>query len=315
MKTKFTPKSTVSTTANSSESVDIYQKITNLFIEKIEEGVNPWNKTWSTAGLAPQNYFTKTTYQGINLFLLALTPYDVPFFCTFNQVKAQGGKIRAGAKSLPVVYWNVVDSKTETVTRDGKEEPKKNSFIKYYNVFNVRDVEGIDFVIPQLTVAQQKNRTIAVCENLVASMPKAPLIRHTNKNAAYYVPSADYVNMPDLEQFTCSAEYYKVLFHELTHATGHQSRLNREGVTQLCRFGSTNYSKEELVAELGASFLSTFTGIASPELLDNAAAYLKGWLRPLKEDKKFIFWAAKEAQKAVQFIAPNLTDWQPTEEE
>ncbi|GAB4020673.1 zincin-like metallopeptidase domain-containing protein [Spirosoma migulaei] len=315
MKAKFTPKSPGATTSNASESVDIYLKITNLFIEKIEQGVNPWNKTWSTAGLAPQNYFTKSTYQGINLFLLALTPYDVPFFCTFNQIKAQGGKLRAGAKSLPVVYWNVVESKTETVTRDGKKEPKKNSFIKYYNVFNVRDVEGIDFVIPQSTLARHENQTITVCENLVAAMPQAPVIRHSNKNAAYYVPSADYMNMPDLEQFTSSAEYYKVLFHELTHATGHPSRLNREGVTQLCRYGSTNYSKEELVAELGASFLSTFTGIATPELLGNAAAYLEGWLRPLKEEKKFIFWAAKEAQKAVQFISPTLTDWQSAEQE
>ena len=301
---KFTP----------AAETDIYQKITDLFIEKIESGVSPWQKTWSTSGVTPQNYFSKQSYHGINLFLLGMTPYDVPFFCTFNQAKAQGGNVRKGAKSLPVVYWNVVDSKTETVTREGQTEPKKNAFIKYYNVFNIRDVEGIDFVIPQPKLAENKNATIAICESIVASMPQAPAIRHANKDAAYYVPMADYVNMPDISQFTNSAEYYKVLFHELTHSTGHQSRLNREGVTNLCRYGSTNYSKEELVAELGASFLSTFTGIATDELLDNAAAYLKGWLRPLKEDKKFVFWAAKEAQKAVTFIAPNLTDLQEVPE-
>ena len=294
---------------------DIYQKITDLFIEKIESGVNPWCKTWSTSGIVPKNYFSKQSYHGINLFLLGMTPYDVPFFCTFNQAKAQGGSIRKGAKSLPVVYWNVADSKTETVTRDGQTEPKKNAFIKYYNVFNVRDVEGIDFVLPEPTVAQNPNETINICENIVANMPMAPAIRHANKDAAYYVPSADYINMPSIEQFNTSAEYYNVLFHEMTHSTGHQSRLNREGVTNLCRFGSTNYSKEELVAELGAAFLSTFTGIANSALIDNSAAYLKGWLMPLKEDKKFIFWAAKEAQKAVNFIAPNLTDLQEMQEE
>lgn len=307
---KFTPRTDVS-----AAETDIYQKITDLFIEKIEAGVSPWQKTWSTSGIAPQNYFSKKSYHGINLFLLGMTPYDIPFFCTFNQAKAQGGSIRKGAKSLPVVYWNVVDSKTEVVTRDGQTEPKKNAFIKYYNVFNIRDVEGIDFVIPQPKLVENENATIAICEGIVASMPQVPAIRHTNKDAAYYVPMADYVNMPDISQFTNSAEYYKVLFHELTHSTGHQSRLNREGVTNLCRYGSTNYSKEELVAELGASFLSTFTGIATEELLENAAAYLKGWLRPLKEDKKFVFWAAKEAQKAVTFIAPNLTDLQEVPEE
>ena len=315
MKSKFTPKTNVSAATESSDRQDIYQKITNLFIEKIEAGVNPWHKTWSTTGLAPQNYFSKTTYQGINMFLLGMTPYDVPFFCTFNQAKEHGGTVRKGAKSLPVVYWNVVESKTETVTRDGKTEPAKHAFIKYYNVFNIRDVEGIDFVIPQPKLCQNENETIAVCETIVANMPQAPAIRHTNKNAAYYVPMADYVNMPAIAQFTSSAEYYNVLFHELCHSTGHQSRLNREGVTNLCRYGSTNYSKEELVAELGASFLSSFTGIATQELLENAAAYLKGWLKPLKQDKKFIFWAAKEAQKAVQFIAPNLTDLQTSPNE
>lgn len=299
----------------SAAKYDIYQKITDLFIEKIEAGVSPWQKTWSTSGIAPQNYFNKTTYQGINLFLLNMTPHDIPFFCTFNQAKEHGGNVRKGAKSLPVVYWNMIESKTETVTRDGVTEPKKKGFIKYFNVFNIRDVEGIDFVIPQPKTVKNQNELIEICESVVANMPKAPAIRHTNKDGAYYVPMADYVNMPDIEQFNNSAEYYKILFHELTHSTGHQSRLNREGVTNLCRYGSTNYSKEELVAELGASFLSALTGIANNQLLDNAAAYLKGWLKPLKSDQKFVFWAAKEAQKAVNFIAPALADLQEVPEE
>ncbi|RCR67119.1 MULTISPECIES: ArdC family protein [Larkinella] len=294
----------------SAHDIDVFQKVTNLFIEKLEHGVNPWVKSWSTVGVVPQNYFNKNMYKGINLFLLSLSPYDVPFFCTFNQARENGGTIKKGAKSLPVIYWNFVDSKTETITGpDGTEQPKKKAFIKYYNVFNIRDVEGIDFVLPAHPT--NPNEPIQVCETIVAQMPQAPAIRHTNKARAYYSPSADLVNMPDQEQFSSSKAYYSVLFHELTHSTGHESRLNREGVTQLCPFGSTNYSKEELVAELGAAFLNTFTGIADETLLDNSAAYLKGWLKPLRDDKKFIFWAAKEAQKAVQFIAPVLSDLQP----
>ncbi|WP_138994229.1 ArdC family protein [Larkinella sp. C7] len=290
--------------------IDVFQKVTNLFIEKLENGVNPWVKSWSMVGLLPQNYFNKNTYQGINLFLLSLSPYDVPFFCTFNQARENGGTIKKGAKSLPVIYWNFVDSKTETITGpDGTEQPKKKAFIKYYNVFNICDVEGIDFVLPALPT--NPNEPIQICETIVAQMPQAPAIRHTNKARAYYSPLADLVNMPDQEQFSSSKTYYSVLFHELTHSTGHASRLNREGVTQLCPFGSTNYSREELVAELGAAFLNTFTGIADETLLDNSAAYLKGWLKPLRDDKKFIFWAAKEAQKAVQFIAPVLSDPHP----
>ncbi|MGM9512406.1 ArdC family protein [Larkinella sp. GY13] len=294
----------------SASEIDVFQKVTDLFVEKIENGVNPWVKTWSTVGVIPQNYFNKNTYQGINLFLLSLTPFDVPFFCTFNQAKEHGGTIRKGAKSLPVIYWNFIESKTETVIGpDGSEQPKKKAFIKYYNVFNIRDVEGIDFKLPE--PAANPNEPIKVCESLVATMPKAPRIQHTNKSGAYYSPYSDYVNMPDMGQFASSEAYYSTLFHELTHSTGHESRLNREGVTQLCRFGSTNYSKEELVAELGAAYLNLLTGISNNTLIDNSAAYLKGWLKPLKEDKKFIFWAAKEAQKAVQFIAPCLSDLQP----
>lgn len=301
MKPKFT-----------SPTQDIYEKVTNLFIEKIEQGISPWRKTW--AGDAPRNYFTGKEYRGINLFLLALSPYDVPYFCTFNQAKAHGGRVRKGAKSLPVVYWNVIESKTETVSRpDGTQEPKKNAFIKYFNVFNISDVEGIDFTLPELT--RQDNEPITVCESIVANMPQAPAIRSTDLSGAYYSPLADYVNMPSLERFDSSADYYAVLFHELVHSTGHRSRLSREGVTQLTRFGSTNYSKEELIAELGASFLYTLAGIANAQILDNSAAYLKGWLKPLRNDKKLIFWAAKEAQKAVKFMIPDLDTTEQAAEE
>lgn len=303
MKPKFT-----------SPTQDIYEKVTNLFIEKIEQGVSPWRKTWAASSGLPRNYFTGKNYQGINLFLLALSPYDVPYFCTFNQAKNNGGSIRKGAKSLPVVYWNVTESKTETVTGpNGTQEPKKNAFIKYYNVFNISDVEGIAFTLPEHT--SNPNEQITVCEAIAANMPQAPAIRFTDKSGAYYSPIGDYVNMPGIDQFDTSTDYYAAFFHELIHSTGHRSRLNREGVAEICRFGSTNYSKEELVAELGASFLYTLTGIANAQILDNSAAYLKGWLKPLKNDKKLIFWAAKEAQKAVTFMIPDLSTGEQTTEE
>lgn len=133
-------------------------------------------------------------------------------------------------------------------------------------------------------------------------MPNCPKIKHINGNEAYYNALKDFINMPKIKQFDSSAEYYVTLFHELIHATGHQDRLNRKGITEPNKFGSIPYSKEELIAEMGASFLSAEVGINYSEIVENNAAYLQGWLNKLKEDKRFIFRAAAKAQQATKYI-------------
>jgi antirestriction protein ArdC len=172
--------------------------------------------------------------------------------------------------------------------------------LKYYNVFNIEDIEDIDIQIPEVDIKEHER--IAKCEQLVKSVSNAPQYVFEDANRAYYNLISDKLNMPAIGQFETAADYYCTFFHELCHATGHQSRLNREGITKLNPFGSPEYSREELTAEMGASFLSAHVGINYDGITENSAAYLQGWLKVLKADKKLIFKAAAEAQKAADYI-------------
>ena len=217
--------------------------------------------------------------------------------------------MKKGAKGEMVLYFSIFykDANNKTVSEEkAKEmkavgqEVKKRSTLRYFNVFNVADVEGIQFHIPEVQL--KENEQIEKCESIIEQMPNRPEIRFVNANEAYYNAIEDYINMPDIKQFTNSAEYYVTFFHETIHATGHKDRLNRKGITEPNKFGSVPYSKEELIAEMGASFLSAEVGINYAEIVENNAAYLQGWLNKLKEDKRFIFRAAAKAQQATKYI-------------
>ncbi len=287
---------------------DLYQEVTNKIISMIEQGVAPWRRTWSTYGLA-RNYVTKHVYTGINLILMNNTPHPIPYFMTFNQIQEQGGKIRKGSKAEMVVYFNVYfkDGADQTVTKeqararsDGGEEIQVLKFIKYYNVFNIADIEGIEFEIPEIEL--KPNEKIQRCESIIEQMPNRPELKSIDGNRAFYSPTLDFVNIPAIEQFDTAEDYYATFFHELAHATGHASRLGREEVMNPQGFGSKPYSREELVAEMGASFLCSSVQIDYDNITENNAAYLAGWLKVLREDSKFIFKAAAEAQKAADYI-------------
>ncbi len=287
---------------------DLYQEVTNKIIEKLEQGVAPWKCTWSKYGLA-RNYHTGNIYNGINMLLLNCTANPIPYYLTFKQAKLQGGKIKKGAKSLPVFYYNVLfkDDNDKTISSEQAQSLKSNdenvnvnSFLKYYNVFNIDDIEGIDINIPDVEL--NNNPKIDHCEGIIKNMKNAPELTFVDANRAYYSPSLDVINMPSIEQFISSAGYYATYFHELVHSTGHTSRLAREGITKPVKFGDTTYSKEELIAEMGASFLCAQTNINYDNVTENSAAYIQGWLKVLKADKKLIFKAAAEASKAVNLI-------------
>jgi antirestriction protein ArdC len=144
------------------------------------------------------------------------------------------------------------------------------------------------------------NPIVQVCETLVEEMPNKPVIKF-KENRAFYHPFFDYINMPKMNKFNSSEEYYCTLFHELIHSTGHLSRLNRKEVVQMKSLGAEAYSMEELIAETGACFLSSISGI-SELVFDNSASYINGWLERLKNDKRLIVYASAKAQKAVDFI-------------
>lgn len=287
---------------------DLYQQITNKIIGMIEQGVAPWRRTWSTYGLA-RNYLTRHIYTGINLILMNNTPHPIPYFMTFKQVKELGGQVRKGTKAEMVIYFNLyykdcydntLDKEDAYRRRAAGEEIQVLKFIRYYNVFNIADIEGIKFEIPE--IASKPNEKIIWCENIIENMAKRPEFKSIDGNRAFYSPRLDFVNMPDIKQFETPEDYYATFFHELTHSTGHASRLAREEIMNPESFGSKPYSREELVAEMGASFLCSSVNIDYDSIIENNAAYLAGWLKVLKEDSKFIFKAAAEAQKAVDYI-------------
>jgi antirestriction protein ArdC len=185
--------------------------------------------------------------------------------------------------------------------KDNPGETKDIPMIRYYKVFNAEQTEGIDYPKPP----ERDFNPIEEAEKILAGMPNRPAITH-GEARAYYRPSEDRVNLPPQGSFTSDEAYYSTLFHELAHATGHASRLDRKEITEVNLFGSHDYSKEELVAEMGSAYLCGASGI-SPQTIDNQAAYIHGWLRKLRDDQKFVVLAAAKAQKAADYIL-NIRD-------
>ncbi|MCG8328554.1 MAG: zincin-like metallopeptidase domain-containing protein [Chitinophagales bacterium] len=287
---------------------DFYQDVTKQMIQLLEAGTAPWRCGWSRYGFA-RNYVTNHRYRGINAILMNLTPHPIPYFVSFKQAKELGATIRKGAKASRAYffkcyykdqYGNNISAEEATALHGRGEETQRIAFLKYYNLFNIADLEGIEITIPHVTLKDHEK--ITRCEQFIKQITDKPQIIHENADTAFYHPLTDQLNIPALQQFNQAEEYYSTLFHELTHSTGHETRLHREGVTTLTPFGSPDYSKEELIAEMGASFLCAHTGINVPEITTNSAAYLQGWLTVLKADHTLIFKAAAKAQKAVDYL-------------
>ena len=255
----------------------VYEQITDRIISMLEAGTVPWRKPWNVQTGLPRNLVTKKAYRGINTFLLHAMSYESPYWLTFRQAQELGGTVRKGEKACPVVFWRQLE-----VEDKESHEIEKIPMLRFYYVFNTAQVDGL------------KNIPV-----IVALMPKRPEIKH-GLAKAFYSPGVDIVAMPDRARFDTEAGYYATLFHELTHATGHASRLNRPTLTESAGFGSNPYCREELVAELGAAFLCGHAGIENT--IQNSAAYLQNWLEALQNDNKLIVQAAAQAQKAADFI-------------
>lgn len=290
-----------------SKRVDVYQMVTDRIIEAIESGTVPWRKTWKGGDTDPQNFVSGHRYRGINALLAALSPYDMPYFLTFKQAKTLGGHIKKGASGLPIVFFkfSYLDKNRKPVSAEAAENRKdiiKVPIARYFSVFNIEDTEGIDYNLPEMAEVNDLE-PIRRAEALIENMPKPPIIREAFRKSASYSPLVDTVNMPLVGQFQTAEEYHSTKFHELIHATGHQSRLAREGITaEAINFGSPTYSREELVAEIGAAFLCNKAGIETLDTFQNSASYLNGWLSRLKDDKNLIFVAARQARDAVDYI-------------
>lgn len=275
----------------------VYQIITDRIIAQLESGVAPWQKPWKTD--APVNLISQKEYRGLNVFLLAGQGYGSRYWLTYNQAQKLGGHVKQGEKSSLVVYWNIGEEKT-VKSPDGTERKTKPVLLRYYSIFNLEQTEGIaDKLGLTSSTRMVTSENLNECERIIRAMPNAP--KREQSDAAWYRPSTDTVGMPAVSAFNSPESYYATLFHELTHSTGYASRIGREGIERLNEFGSESYSKEELVAELGASMLCGVTGI-SPRVIENSAAYLKSWIERLKGDSKLIVSAASAAQRAADFI-------------
>jgi antirestriction protein ArdC len=280
---------------------DLYQTVTDQIIAMLESGVVPWRSPILGRNSAghPKNLNTGKQYRGVNVFMLAFTAYakgyGSSYWLTFNQAKERGGSVRRGEKSSLVVFWKQYET-TDRQTGD----PTKIPVLRYYNVFNAEQIDGID--IPDAGKFEPiEFNPIDAAEKIVTGYTGSPVIDHDGGQQAFYRPSTDSVHMPQRTRFASVEEYYSTLFHELSHSTGHSSRLDRKLDTEPKPFGSTDYGKEELVAEMSAAFLSSHAAI-QPAVIENQAAYLAGWCKKLKEDKKLVISAAGQAQRSADWI-------------
>lgn len=280
---------------------DIYQEITDRIVEHLESGqLPPWRQPIKRPGgdPFPKNLATGKAYRGVNVFMLGLTAwtegYDSQYWLTFRQARDRGGQVRKGEKGSLVTFWRQYE-KTDEATDETTVLP----VLRHYIVFNVDQIERIK--APELgEIDLSEFSPIAEAEKILAGYAGGPPVKHRGGRAAY-LPRADRIEIAAPERFESSEAYYATLFHEVTHSTGHSSRLARGLDDRLAPFGSPDYSKEELVAEMGSAFLCAVAGI-SPPTIEQSAAYLQGWLREFKNDKRLIVQAAGKAQRAADLV-------------
>lgn len=307
--TKRTARKTATSTnvAGDKPKTDVYQMVTDKIVAALEAGTVPWRQGWdarkSTAG--PRNATSGKAYRGINVWLLEMAAmsagYTDPRWVTYKQAADLGGNVRKGEHSTMVVFWKIGTVAAETETAEGETvtAERKSFLLRYYNVFNVSQCDGLK--LKELSAPLADHNPIEAAQEIIDNMPDRPTMVYGNARA-YYTPSLDIINLPDLGAFVSPEEFYGTAFHELSHATGHASRLNRHGLeTGIAAFGSEVYSREELAAEFGAAFLCAHAGISTP-VIDNQASYIASWLRALKDDRKLVVVAASQGQRAADYI-------------
>lgn len=276
----------------SSESQNkVYQTVTDSLIESLEQGTAPWQHY--TLSQASSNFTTSKRYNGINSLILSHYQskhnFKTGLFATYKQWAQIGLQVKEGSKGFPIFR--------PLIGKDKDTSDAKVFGMSYHTVFNADQVEGFQYAeIGELT---EKLNSIQAAEDIINSMPQRPSISH-DSGIACYRTLTDSVHMPSV--VTCgSEEYYSILFHELSHSTGHESRLNRKSLKTIQGHSLHEYSKEELVAEMTAAILCNESGILN-KTLENSAAYCRSWLKVLKNDRKMLVEAASQAFKAADFI-------------
>ena len=293
--------------------VTVYERVTERVTELLDQGVVPWQKPWHAKVGPPRNGVSGRYYRGLNVFMLSHAGFESPWWFTPKQVNDLGGHIIKGEKISWVHFfkpWLPKGDPADSLEVDTDEVEISTRrpvlIIRAYKVANLDQLEGpgVDKFRAKHPLAEgpvnNDHDAIAACEQIVADMPQRPGIRYGG-DKAFFRPWTDTVHMPRRETFISSEAFYGTLFHELSHSTGHEDRLNRKSLTDGTPFGSPTYSREELVAEMGAAFLCAMAGIEDPTI-QNSASYIASWLRFVKSDPKALVIAGAQAQKASDFI-------------
>ena len=288
---------------------EVHTQITEGLIAMMEQGVAPWSRPWIVRGIndamAPKNGISNRRYSGFNSlylsFLMEENKWDDPRFYTMSSLP-EDAKVIKGSKSTIVIY----NKKTEREVEDestGEVDVETSWFQRYYRVFNGSQIEGIEpFVMPEVDVEGfvHEDEGYPEADLIAAEWCDTLADFHHGGDRAFYMPLADSITMPEVDQFQTLAAYYQTLFHEIAHSTGHKSRADR---LEKGGFGTDTYAKEELVAEFAAAFLCANTEVPLNE--SQSAAYLKGWAKKCKDEPKLLYSAANAAQYAANMVMEN----------
>ena len=310
-------------------TAQIQEMVTGFVIDGLEKNICPWLKPWSSAdGIVgtPMNYSTKSEYHGGNIIVLTSIQmakgYAHNKWVTYKGAKDLGGNVKKSENKnyYPVVFWKFFIKEEEV---DGKIKKKKIPFLRYFNVYNIDQCEGI-----KMPEKPKKKRVAKLkpIKNAEAMVKKYDLqeenltIKIEEGNRAYFQPSTDTIVTPTMRQAVDKAKsvgqtandgkqhFYSTLFHEMVHSSGTKDRCNREGITDGSHFGNHEYSKEELVEEIGSAILCAKAGLNSERVLENTQAYCKSWAKKLKSEPKWILWAGGRAEKSVKYILNEETE-------
>jgi antirestriction protein ArdC len=236
--------------------------------------------------------------------LLGMQDFESNYWLSFKQCRDIGGTVKKDEKSTMVVFWKPIVNFKDNES-DELPEAKINFLLRYYYLFNIQQCNIPDEVLKKRNT-MPKNPKILEAEQIIMGYPNPPEIAINNMIPnPRYLPRLDKIEIQSIDNFHSSDDYYASLFHECIHATGHSSKCNRRGISGKIVFGSEEYSREELIAECGASFLCNISGIE--KTLENSASYIANWLQALKQDNRMVLIAASQAQKACDYILNNST--------
>ncbi len=283
---------------------DPHSRITCRILSELEQRTRPWMKPWSGGDMAASGMTrplraTGQPYRGINVILLWIeaqaSGFVSPSWMTYRQAQALGAQVRKGERGASIVYYGD-SSKTVQDEQTGEDKERGFRFLKTYTVFNVAQIEGLP---ERLHFVPEPTPELERIEAAEAFFDRIPATVNHGGDRAYYIPSADRIQLPPFAAFHDVHSYYTTRGHETVHWTCHKSRLDRSFGRE--RWGDAGYAREELVAELGAAFLAADLGLSLEPRPDHAS-YLASWIKVLQNDTGAILQAAAHAERAVAYL-------------